>query len=97
MTGIAVRTGLLAIMAIAATQAEFPGLMGSDSGGNLATTITGLAFCGAGIATVYDVAQVSGVVRKHNYRRLHERPTVEPSLSLLDGSSVPAAGFTVMF
>jgi hypothetical protein len=97
VTGIAIRTGLLAIMGIAASQAEFPSLLGSDDEGNAAAGITMIAFCGVGVATVVDLAQVSGTVRRQNDRCLDRQPTITPTVRVMDHSKVPVFGFTATF
>jgi hypothetical protein len=97
VSGIATRTGLLAIMGIAASVAEFPSPLGPGDEGNAAADITLLAFCGVGIATVFDLVGVPETVRRQNDRRLHEHPAVTPTVRLLNGSSTPGLGFTVTF
>ncbi len=97
--GIAIRVGLTGVGLVAAAQAEWPSLWGSDEEGNAAAGITVLAFSAVVADMALDLARVSATVRRANDRRLRERsgPTLTPTVRVLAGSGAPACGFTVRF
>lgn len=99
-TGIAIRAGLSALGAIAATQAEWPTLdlwgTGGDSG-NAAAFLTVSAFALVFSHMIYDLAQVSHTVRLENERRGRRPPSATPVLSAPFESPAPAVGLCVRF
>ncbi len=97
LTGIAVRAGLLAVTAIAASKAEWPtiGVFGPGEEGNAAAGITILAAIALGVATVVDLSMVPGAVSRENDRRVRALAAVTPTLCTLRGSRGVGVGFQV--
>ncbi len=97
LTGIAVRAGLLAVTAIAASKAEWPtiGVFGAGEEGNAAAGITVLAATALGVATVVDLVRVSGTVSRQNDRRVGAAAAVTPTVHTLRGSGGVGVGLQV--